>query len=232
MKTRTPLHLSNYSIPLDRRLEAAENIARLDMSFTSQHNLRQIWPQAKRRQNDWHVSFFANPTSAQNDPQQAVAETLTFPISHPEVERLANQMPVSNKAERRLAELVSFVHGYLEYRPDTPPTSVLETIEKRIGECTEFADLLTTLARAMGMPAITVIGLAYADGVEPALAFHAWNEVAVDGVWQAVDPTWNQIRVDATHIPLPANQAALLRMMQGWNRIRFTVDDVHYFGDI
>ncbi|MCZ6656471.1 MAG: transglutaminase-like domain-containing protein [Gammaproteobacteria bacterium] len=232
LKTRTPLHLSNYSIPLDRRLEAAENIAKLDMSITSQHDLRQIWPEAKRRHNDWQVSFFANPTSAQNDPRQAIAETLTFPIFHPDVERLASQMPASNKAERQLAELVSFVHGYLEYRPDTPSTPVLETIEKRIGECTEFADLLTTLARSVGMPAITVIGLAYADGAEPALAFHAWNEVAVDGVWQAVDPTWNQIRVDATHIPLPANQAALLRMMQGWNRIRFTVDDVHYFGDI
>ena len=76
------------------------------------------------------------------------------------------------------------------------------------------------------------MGLAYADGAEPALAFHAWNEVAVDGVWQAVDPTWNQLRVDATHIPLPANQAALLRMMQGWNRIRFTVDDVRYFNEL
>jgi hypothetical protein len=231
LKTRTPLHLTAYLIPLDRRLDDPTEIAHLEMSLTSEYNLGHIWPDAQRRQDDWHVSFSANPISTQDNPQHATAETLDYPITHPKIERLANQA-TSEGAESQLAGLVSFVHRYLEYRPDAPPTSVLETIESRIGECTEFADLLTTLARSVGLPARTVMGLAYADGAEPALAFHAWNEVAVDGIWQAVDPTWNQLRVDATHIPLPANQAALLRMMQGWNRIRFTVDDVRYFNEL
>jgi transglutaminase-like putative cysteine protease len=31
---------------------------------------------------------------------------------------------------------------------------------------------------------------------------HAWNEVAIDGSWIPVDPTWNQVQVDATHIKI------------------------------
>jgi transglutaminase/protease-like cytokinesis protein 3 len=94
---------------------------------------------------------------------------------------------------------------------------------------TEFADLFTTLARSLGIPARTVFGLAYDDGNEPAFAFHAWNEVSVDGVWQSVDPTWNQLRVDATHIPLPSNQSAALQLITGSVDLNFSVREVDYF---
>ena len=92
LKTRTPLHLSNYLIPLDRRLDAHVDIAELQMSITSMHNLAQIWPDAQRRQNRWSVSFSANPISNQSDPQQETAETLNYPIRHPDVEALASQL--------------------------------------------------------------------------------------------------------------------------------------------
>jgi len=60
------------------------------------------------------------------------------------------------------------------------------------------------------------------------LAFHAWNEVALNGSWRAVDPTWNQLRADATHIPLRGDATPLLRMTQGENRLRFRVAEVRY----
>ena len=128
-----------------------------------------------------------------------------------------------------LAALVTFVHNYVTYTPGAQPRSVLETIELRAGECTEFADLFTTLARAAGIPANTVVGLAYADDTPPGFAFHAWNEVALSGERVAVDPTWNQLRVDATHMPLPENEVGLLRLLQGGDKIRFSVDAVRYF---
>jgi transglutaminase-like putative cysteine protease len=43
----------------------------------------------------------------------------------------------------------------------------------------------------------------YAGGGVPAFAGHAWNEVVLDGAWMPVDPSWNQMRVDATHIRYP-----------------------------
>ena len=163
------------------------------------------------------------------DPAAFLGETLKFPVHHEQVTRLASRgVGAAETDEDRLAALVAFVHAYVDYRPDAPPTSVLETIARRTGDCTEYADLLTTLARALGWPARTVVGLAYSDGNEPALAFHAWNEVAVSGAWQAVDPTWNQLRADASHIPLRGDATALLRLMQGGDGLRFRVAEVRY----
>jgi transglutaminase-like putative cysteine protease len=105
---------------------------------------------------------------------------------------------------------------------------VLALLEHPVGDCTEFADLFTTLARALEIPARTVFGMAYANDGEPAFAFHAWNEVLVDGNWQAVDPTWNQVRVDATHIPLPGS-GATLKLITGAPDLRFSVEEVEYF---
>ena len=31
---------------------------------------------------------------------------------------------------------------------------------------------------------------------------HRWCEVLLGGRWVEVDPTWEQLRVDATHVPL------------------------------
>ena len=123
------------------------------------------------------------------------------------------------------------MHQYLTYQPGGPSLSVLALLDRRVGDCTEFADLFTTLARSLKIPARTVFGLAYDEGGNPAFTFHAWNEVSVDGVWQSVDPTWNQMRVDATHIPLPVSQAAALRLLTGSMNLSFSVREVGYFAD-
>lgn len=259
LAARTPLHLTNFRIPLDRRLDTLAHIESLRLTGGGGHDLSDVWPQARRRAGEWQLELSANPVSRNDNPAPALVETLTYPIFHPEVLRLVRQaVGDSEQAGERLARLVEFVHEYIAYRPQGPQRSVLETIAERSGDCTEYADLLTTLARAIGLPARTVMGLAYAEtppwghgrwypsttaesgtrdtpaaslsgnGLQPTLAFHAWNEVAVDGAWQAVDPTWNQLRADATHIPMPDNQAALLHAMQGSNPLAFQVRDVRY----
>ena len=230
---RTPLHLTDYRIPLDRSLPNHTAIERLALTAANGYNLRKVWPEARRGIGGWRLELSANPISVDDDPKQALGETLNYPIAHSSVKHLARRAlagAADNEVEQ-LAALVAFVHDSIDYRPEASPSSVLETIVSRSGDCTEFADLLTTLARSLGWPARTVIGLAYSEGDEPALAFHAWNEVAIDGVWQAVDPTWNQLRVDATHIPLPGDQAALLRMLHRPDGLRFRVQGTHYFGE-
>ncbi len=52
---------------------------------------------------------------------------------------------------------------------------------------------------------------------------------APDGVWQAVDPTWNQTTVDATHIPLSDAQAALMMLANNTGSISFSVLETAYF---
>ena len=258
---RTPLHLTNYDIPLDRPLADPAGIERLLLSGGRGQDLGRVWPQARRRAGEWLLELSANAVSRPDAPAGALTETLSFPVVHPRVERLVGQaVGDSEGAEERLARLVEFVHEYIAYRPEGPQRTVLETIDERSGDCTEYANLLTTLARSAGLPARTVMGLAYTErmkpstandypyperragsgndggfwrgnGLRPRLAFHAWNEVAVDDAWRVVDPTWNQVRADATHIPMPDNQAALLHSMQGHNRLSFKVEDVRYGND-
>ena len=59
--------------------------------------------------------------------------------------------------------------------------------------------------------------------------FHAWNEIYTDGQWQAVDPTWNQTTVDATHIPLSDTQAAMMMLANNTGEISFSVLATEYF---
>lgn len=234
LRVRPPLHLTNHRVALDRRLPNHGEIERLVLIAEDAQGLDAIWPEARQGLGGWRLELEANPVAAA-DPAvflgetAFLGETLKFPVHHEQVTRLASRgVGAAETDEDRLAALVAFVHAYVDYRPDAPPTSVLETINRRTGDCTEYADLFTTLARALGWPARTVVGLAYLDGKQPALAFHAWNEVAVSGAWQAVDPTWNQLRADASHIPLRGDATALLRLMQGGDGLRFRVAEVRY----
>lgn len=142
-----------------------------------------------------------------NEAAAALAATLSFPAQDAQLRALATQavgdLP---RGDAKADALVGFVHGFLRYEDSATPRSVFDAVRTRQGDCTEFADLYTTLARAAGLPARTIVGLAYRSGAAAdaagEFALHAWNEVAVDGVWRGVDPTWNQTRLDATHMPV------------------------------
>lgn len=69
------------------------------------------------------------------------------------------------------------------------------------GDCTEHSVLLAALCRAAAIPAKTVVGLVYVDSLG-GFGFHMWNEVYVNRRWVAVDATFRQTEVDATHIKL------------------------------
>ena len=228
LKARPPLHRTDHRAALDQHLPNHGDIERLVLVAEDAQGLGAIWPEARWGLGGWRLELKADPVAAA-DSAAFMGETLKFPIHHEQVARLASRgVGAAESDEVRLAALVAFVHAYIDYRPDGPSTSVLETIARRSGDCTEYADLLTTLARALGWPARTVVGLAYSDGEQPALAFHAWNEVALGGYWRAVDPTWNQLRADASHLPLRGDATALLRLMQGGDGLRFRVAEVRY----
>ena len=57
------------------------------------------------------------------------------------------------------------------------------------------------MCRAAGIPARTAVGLVYVDSLG-GFGFHMWNEVYVNRRWVAVDATFRQSEVDATHIKL------------------------------
>lgn len=73
------------------------------------------------------------------------------------------------------------------------------------GDCTEHSVLAAAMSRAKGIPARVAVGLIYVDSKEmkaKGFGFHMWHEVHVNGRWVALDSSFDQSTVDATHIKL------------------------------
>lgn len=93
-------------------------------------------------------------------------------------------------------KLLHWVHQNIEKKPVLSMPSALEVLNTRVGDCNEHAVLLAALLRASGIPARLCIGLVYSRNK---FYYHAWNEAWL-GDWVTMDPTLNQMPVDATHI--------------------------------
>ena len=74
----------------------------------------------------------------------------------------------------------------------------LLSLKERSGNCQTHARLYTALARAAGIPTRFVSGLVYQEG--KGFLYHSWAESLVGTVWVAVDPTYNQLPADPTHL--------------------------------
>lgn len=105
-----------------------------------------------------------------------------------------------------------------ELVPSVP--SAVQVLESRRGDCNEHTILYVALARALGLPARTAVGLVHLDG---SFYYHAWPEVWL-GEWVAVDPTLGQFPADAAHLRFVvgglARQVELVRLM---GRLRLEV---------
>ena len=91
--------------------------------------------------------------------------------------------------------------------------SALQVLDAKQGDCNEHTVLYVALARAVGLPARTAVGLVNVRG---RFYYHAWPEVYLDG-WVAVDPTLGQFPADASHLRFLigglARQVELIRLI-------------------
>lgn len=97
----------------------------------------------------------------------------------------------------KAAKLTAWTSSWLEDSVDGGGTA-LASLAKRSGNCQSHAKLYTALARAAGIPTRFVSGLVSQDGT--GFLYHSWAESWLDGRWVAVDPTFNQIPADPTHL--------------------------------
>lgn len=216
---------TDYLVPADQRLTNHTSLKSLHLRIVGA-------PQINLPRN---LQLSANPITSGTEIDQYRGEALRYPVTDHAIQELAqralSQSSNGNPGDAGplLEQLVQLTHQQLRYSEDDPAGSVLQALERGRGECTDYADLLTTVARAAGLPARTIYGLAYKDGSNPAFMFHAWNEVFADGEWHAVDPTWAQVRVDATHIPLTDTQAARLMLANNTVGLKIRILDAQYF---
>jgi transglutaminase-like putative cysteine protease len=106
-------------------------------------------------------------------------------VNQPELIELARSI-TANADDRWQAALMleQWVAENLSFDMGVVLASSSEVLANRRGTCTEYAVLLTALARAVGIPARYVTGYVYAHGM---LAGHAWTEVKIGEDWLAID---------------------------------------------
>jgi hypothetical protein len=109
--------------------------------------------------------------------------------------------------------LTTRVNRMLEKSVTFSIPSALQVLDSRQGDCNEHTVLYVAMARALGLPARTAVGLVYLDG---SFFYHAWPEVWL-GEWVAVDPTFGQYPADAAHIRFVvgglAQQVEIIRLI-------------------
>ena len=96
-------------------------------------------------------------------------------------------------------KLEKWVYKTLRKTYDANADDALTVLANKAGDCTEHTLLFTTLARAAGIPA-QVGGVVYVGGDKPSFGWHAWSEIHDGKQWVTVDPTFNQVHIDPTHI--------------------------------
>ena len=109
--------------------------------------------------------------------------------------------------------LTTRVDRMLSKRVTISIPSALQVLDSRQGDCNEHTVLYVAMARALGLPARTAVGLVYLNG---SFYYHAWPEVWL-GEWVAVDPTFGQYPADAAHIRFVvgglAQQVEIIRLI-------------------
>jgi hypothetical protein len=92
--------------------------------------------------------------------------------------------------------------------------SALQVLDELSGDCNEHTVLYVALARAVGLPARTAVGLVHIRG---RFYYHAWPEVWLGERWIALDPTLGQAPADASHLRFLigglARQVELIRLI-------------------
>jgi len=134
---------------------------------------------------------------------------------HPRIQSTARDIVAGERNPRQAAErLRRWVYDTLEKRPLASVPNAVQVLEMGAGDCNEHAVLFAALARAAGLPTRVVAGLVYADGV---FLYHAWDEVWLGESWVSVDPAFDQMPADATHVKLleggPERHATLVPVL-------------------
>lgn len=168
-----------------------------------------------------HITRESTPAADYSLPYRgggaAAAELAATPLIQSDDARI---LAVARRAARGSSDpaevarrLNEWVYGALRKDVTLSVPSALQVLEAQRGDCNEHTVLYVALARALGLPARTAVGLVHLRGT---FYYHAWPEVWL-GEWVAVDPTLGQYPADASHLRFLigglARQVELIRLI-------------------
>lgn len=166
--------------------------------------------QEARRLDDGRVRFTVEPgrpaAEPAVNPAPFLAATESLPATDPAIEAAARAAIGAEPAPAARAKLLA--HWVADSIRDeaSGPETALAALQAKQGDSLARARLYVALARAVGIPSRVVSGLVYLAG--KGFLYHSWGESLLDGSWQQVDPAFDQLPVDASHIKLVNGESA------------------------
>lgn len=195
------------SIKVDRPLGNSKQITRLSLevegvdSFVIPQNHRQrLVRENGRTILELQMDFRTDQSVMLSDQERRkyLSSTPTVQSEHEKVQGIAIKIVEGETEPLRKAERIKdWVYHRLRKTMASNSSTALGVLESLAGDCTEHTLLFVSLARAAGIPAREVTGVVHVDGL---FGWHAWAEIHDGHQWVSVDPTWDQLFVDATHI--------------------------------
>ncbi|MGH7464846.1 MAG: transglutaminase-like domain-containing protein [Longimicrobiales bacterium] len=157
---------------------------------------------------------YALPYTAGGEPAGELMATPLIQSDDPRIQETARRIAGGSIDPADVARrLNDWVFGALEKDVTLSVPSALQVLEARSGDCNEHTVLYVALARALGLPTRTAVGLVHVNG---SFYYHGWPEVWLDE-WVAVDPTLGQYPADASHLRFLvgglARQVELIRLI-------------------
>ena len=133
-----------------------------------------------------NINQFLKPeTLVQSDDEKIISKSL----------QITNGVKGIHK---KVLRILDWVYDSIEKTNVISIPSATEVLKTLKGDCNEHTVLFVALARAAGIPARTVVGIVYQSNLNK-FFYHAWAEY-YDERWITVDPSWDQIPADVTHI--------------------------------
>jgi transglutaminase/protease-like cytokinesis protein 3 len=140
---------------------------------------------------------------SKEDRSKYVKATPSLQSDHTAIRTQAEKIVGKEKDPQKMAALLTrWVFKTVRKSYKDNADTALAVLDNKAGDCTEHSLLFVALARAVGLPAREVGGVAYVQADQPLFGWHAWAEIHDGRQWVSVDPTWDEVFVDATHIKL------------------------------
>lgn len=134
---------------------------------------------------------------------EALVSVGDIDASNPAIIAHARTITAGAKTDKdKIAAVNGWVYRNLAKSLSTNLTTASQVLDHKTGDCTEHTVLLVALLRALKIPARELGGLVYLNDDFGAFGWHAWAEVEIDGHWVQVDPSWDELVANATHINL------------------------------
>lgn len=137
---------------------------------------------------------------SRGDQDRYLADHPALTLKDPRIQKALNEAKGGEKeAYRAVIRLNTWVFHQLKKTPTLSLPRAVEILDRREGDCNEHATLLLALLRAAGIPSRMVLGLTL---LRDRFFYHAWVEAFMGTKWITLDPTFNQVPADVTHLKL------------------------------